>query len=346
MAPARRDDQGAPRTRAMNGASTKSLLHKIRRLGHLLDRRLPAYVARHFLESAKGAFRDFERTVSPEVDRVTAEIVARDHVIAPFLGNLRLHEGSSFGPRSRILLRSNRPQDPLGRVEVGTGARLGQNTYMEVFSGNEVNIGEFTTVGDNCAISGNVRIGRNCLFSWNIYLTTGDHHARETPEWLIHDQDARAQLDPLWSTKFNLPTQVDDDVWIGWGAFIKQGIRIGRGAIIGAYAVVTHDVPPYTIVAGIPAREAGRRLSFAPPRALDAGDVAHRPYFYSGFLHRQADLPPSNGGLLASREVEIVLAGGCFARLSISARATSRPVLLRASLNGVAIGDIHLSEAR
>jgi virginiamycin A acetyltransferase len=50
------------------------------------------------------------------------------------------------------------------------------------------------------------------------------------------------------------PIQVDDEVWIGTGAFIFSGIRIGKGAIVGAGAIVTKDVPPYGIVAGNPAK--------------------------------------------------------------------------------------------
>lgn len=47
---------------------------------------------------------------------------------------------------------------------------------------------------------------------------------------------------------------VDDDVWIGYGATIMSGVRIGKGAVIAAGAVVTHDVKPYSIIGGVPAR--------------------------------------------------------------------------------------------
>jgi len=47
---------------------------------------------------------------------------------------------------------------------------------------------------------------------------------------------------------------IEDDAWIGAGAIILDGVRIGRGAVVGAGAVVTRDVAPHTVVAGVPAR--------------------------------------------------------------------------------------------
>ncbi|TIX34641.1 MAG: antibiotic acetyltransferase, partial [Mesorhizobium sp.] len=54
---------------------------------------------------------------------------------------------------------------------------------------------------------------------------------------------------------------IGHDVWIGHGAVIMPGITIGNGAIVGANAVVTHDVPAYTIVAGVPARPLRQRFN-------------------------------------------------------------------------------------
>lgn len=49
-------------------------------------------------------------------------------------------------------------------------------------------------------------------------------------------------------------TTIGNDVWIGWGVLIKGGVTIGNGAVIGARSVVTKDVPPYAVVAGVPAK--------------------------------------------------------------------------------------------
>lgn len=57
------------------------------------------------------------------------------------------------------------------------------------------------------------------------------------------------------------PTTIKNDVWIGVEATILSGVTVGNGAIIGAKSLVTHDVPPYTIVAGNPARVIKQRFS-------------------------------------------------------------------------------------
>lgn len=59
------------------------------------------------------------------------------------------------------------------------------------------------------------------------------------------------------------------DVWVGHGAVIKAGVHIGNGAVIGANAVVTHDVEPYQIVAGVPARPMGYRFDPGTIAALE-----------------------------------------------------------------------------
>jgi len=66
----------------------------------------------------------------------------------------------------------------------------------------------------------------------------------------------------IFSGRPELPsTEIGDDVWIGYGAIVIAGVSIGRGAIVAAGAVVTRDVPPYTIVGGVPAKRIGQRFS-------------------------------------------------------------------------------------
>ena len=73
-------------------------------------------------------------------------------------------------------------------------------------------------------------------------------------EWGLDAKNIR----DAWDNKGDIV--VGSDVWIGYEAVILSGVTIGDGAIIGARAVVTHDVPPYTIVGGVPARPIRRRF--------------------------------------------------------------------------------------
>jgi putative colanic acid biosynthesis acetyltransferase WcaF len=84
---------------------------------------------------------------------------------------------------------------------------------------------------------GGVRIGRRVVISQDVYLCGGTH-------------DYTVANYPL----LRLPIVIENDVWIGAGAFIGPGVRVGEGSVVGARAVVTKDVPPWKVVAGNPAR--------------------------------------------------------------------------------------------
>ena len=71
-----------------------------------------------------------------------------------------------------------------------------------------------------------------------------------------------------WDNKGD--TVIGNDVWIGYEAVIMSGVKIGDGAIIGTRAVVTKDVPPYTIVGGVPAKPIRKRFDDATIEKLEA----------------------------------------------------------------------------
>jgi acetyltransferase-like isoleucine patch superfamily enzyme len=107
-----------------------------------------------------------------------------------------------------------------------------------------IEFGKYVFINHNCIFStpfgmriGNfVMIGSNCLFA-------SVNHGFE--DW---------QKPMIFQKIENKPIVIEDDVWIGARATILGGVTVGKGAIIAAGAVVTKDVPPYTIVAGIPAK--------------------------------------------------------------------------------------------
>ena len=108
-------------------------------------------------------------------------------------------------------------------------------------------------------------IGKFCSFACGVkFLFTSANHTMESlstypfpiffEEWALD----KMQVASAWDNKGDIV--VGSDVWIGYEAVILSGVHIGDGAIIGARAVVTKDVPPYTVVGGIPAKEIKKRF--------------------------------------------------------------------------------------
>ncbi len=176
---------------------------------------------------------------------------------------------------------------PEGRVRLGPGVMLGRNVHLQTSNGC-IEVGSGTSVQDNCRLYGDVSLGEGCILAPNVYLSSGNHIFDHQPHLPIALQEA---IGP----EQNRPIDIGDDCWIGVNAVIMGGVKIGNGAIVGAGAVVTRNVPPYAIVAGVPARLIGSRLDFSPPAAIDARMAEDWPYFYSGFEKSAASLGTGAG---------------------------------------------------
>ncbi|MFZ1547470.1 MAG: acyltransferase [Candidatus Nitrotoga sp.] len=122
-------------------------------------------------------------------------------------------------------------------------------------------IGAGSTIGPFVEIQRDVIIGRLCKISSHAFICTGVTIADEVfighGVLFTNDRTPRAARDGRllgpddWTVQ---PTQVAHGVSIGSGAVILPGVTVGRCAMVGAGAVVTHDVPEYTVVVGVPAR--------------------------------------------------------------------------------------------
>lgn len=125
-------------------------------------------------------------------------------------------------------------------------------------------IGEDSSVHMNCFFTGdNIEVGRNSVlnrrsyFDGRVGIKIGDF-VNVSPEVYILTLQHEPN-DTFFSCKGG-EVIIDDYVWIGVRAIILPGVHIGEGAVIAAGAVVTKDVPPYTIVAGVPAKEIKKRM--------------------------------------------------------------------------------------
>jgi acetyltransferase-like isoleucine patch superfamily enzyme len=130
-----------------------------------------------------------------------------------------------------------------GRVEFGRFVWLGDGTKVRCHEG-EVVIGPKTVLGQECTISAyqRVRIGEQCVIADRAMFIDFDHGVVEVERAIRHQGIYKRDV------------EVGSNCWIGYGACILRGVRVGDNSIVGANAVVTRDVPANAVVGGVPAR--------------------------------------------------------------------------------------------
>jgi len=147
-------------------------------------------------------------------------------------------------------------------VELGRAVRIPHESLVNLYG---CRVGDETSIGTFVEIQKGAEIGRRCKISSHSFVCEGvtiedevfighgvmftnDLHPRATTA------DGALQTDDDWTL---VPTRVERAASIGSNATIVCGVTIGEGSLVGAGAVVTKDVPPYAIVAGVPARVVG-----------------------------------------------------------------------------------------
>jgi acetyltransferase-like isoleucine patch superfamily enzyme len=135
-------------------------------------------------------------------------------------GRVHLHDGVYVHPH--VLLRAFD-----GFIEIGEGSTV--NVFSTIFGSGGVAIGRLVSIGPHVAI----------------VASTKNYRDREIP---IKQQGITEQ-----------GIVIEDDVWLGAHAVVLDGVRIGRGAVVGAGSVVRQDVPAFAVVAGVPAVVVGER---------------------------------------------------------------------------------------
>jgi acetyltransferase-like isoleucine patch superfamily enzyme len=162
-----------------------------------------------------------------------------------------------------------------GTIRFGRFVWVGDGTKIRCHEG-EVVIGPKTVLGQDCTISAyqHIRIGEQCVIADRAMFIDFDHGSVEV------DRPVRQQ------GIYKRDVEVGSNVWIGYGACILRGVRVGDNAVIGTNSVVTRDVPANAVVGGVPARilrmrEAPKTLRWpepvepepegapAPPEGLD-----------------------------------------------------------------------------
>lgn len=180
---------------------------------------------------------------------VVADLAARHQKIRELRALARQCPGAKIGMHVCLLGHQR------GRLKLAPGATLCDGSILSFGDDRNgrghIEIGEASWIGQYNNLragGGDIRIGRDCLISQFCSLVASNHsHRRGTP---IQQQGSSADRTGVI---------IEDDVWLGVGCAVMPGVCIGEGAVIGANAVVTTNVPSHEIWGGVPARKIGER---------------------------------------------------------------------------------------
>ena len=133
-------------------------------------------------------------------------------------------------------------------------------TYRTIEVGDDVHI-----LHGACLMASEsaITIGNKVMLAPHVTIVGGDHNTSVVGRFMFDVKVKRPEDDRA--------VTIEDDVWVGTGVIVLKGVRIGRGAIVAAGSVVTREVPPYTVVAGVPARVISVRFDVDTIIAHEAG---------------------------------------------------------------------------
>jgi acetyltransferase-like isoleucine patch superfamily enzyme len=158
---------------------------------------------------------------------------------------------STVGPGSVVDFTHLRWK-PDSHLAVGAGSMFSGHCYFER-AGAKMTLGERSYFAASVSCAESVEVGNDVLVAHGGFITDHASHSvsfrersNDVKDWLAGRKD--------WTHVAIAPVVIEDRAWIGYGAIILHGVRIGAGAVVGAGSVVTKDVPPRAVVAGNPAR--------------------------------------------------------------------------------------------
>ena len=159
-----------------------------------------------------------------------------------------------IGENLMITAKSNCDAEKRGLIQIGDNCEICGR--LESQGEGRITIGDNTGVYNDSVIGSvnSIEIGSCVLISNHVHIYDNNNHPispklrRE-----ICMNGFRGEI-RRWTMSESKPIVIEDNVWVGEYAAIMKGVTVGRGSIVAAHAVVTKDVPPYTIAAGNPAR--------------------------------------------------------------------------------------------
>lgn len=159
------------------------------------------------------------------------------------------------------LFHSQRPE----ALRIGRGASVYLATMFDVGPAGRVSVGDYALLnGARIICDAEVEIGDYALISWNVVLMDTYRLPMDPAQRMRVLEEIPLRADRHLSADVPAdPIRIGRNVWIGFDACILPGVSIGEGSVVGARSVVMQNVPPFTVVAGSPAR-AVRELPSSP----------------------------------------------------------------------------------
>lgn len=142
-------------------------------------------------------------------------------------------------------------------VSLGSHVYIAANCKIK----GEVEIGDYSYCSERTYIFKGCKIGKYCSIGYNVQIGCPEHplHFLSTSPTVYRAEHIRRYCD--WpEDDIKAPVRIGNDVWVGSNSIILQGVTVGDGAVIAAGAVVNHDVPPFSIWGGVPAKCIGKRF--------------------------------------------------------------------------------------
>lgn len=168
--------------------------------------------------------------------------------------NVFTHLPRSYAPGGKVGLLARRwaaerlLDDAGTEINVEHGATFG--------SGNGIRLGNRSGIGIDAELHGTITIGDDVMMGPRCTMLSRNHEIDDTSR-------------PMNQQGFgeDRPIVIEDDVWFGANVTVTSGVRIGKGSVIAAGAVVTKDIPPYSVAGGVPARVLRSRRPEGSPEA-------------------------------------------------------------------------------
>jgi acetyltransferase-like isoleucine patch superfamily enzyme len=168
------------------------------------------------------------------------------------LNNVTPLLGAKFGAQAVVHNRSG----DRSRIKIGKHTLVDGELLVHDYGG-QIEIGDYTYIGLGARVwSGeSVKIGRHVFLAHNVNITDTNSHQVSAVERAEHYIRTIVRGQPFEKGSIKTaPVVIGDHAWLNFGVGVLRGVTIGEGAIIGAGSLVTHDIPPYMLAVGSPAK--------------------------------------------------------------------------------------------